>query len=94
MANGARDPEKGKHDSYSPVAKLANARLVLAVLKQLDMDIAIADVSKACWKGRFNRGTVFVWAAPGHSTFPGECWEVLTPINGSEAVWAHDSGGS
>jgi hypothetical protein len=52
VANGARDPEKGKHDSYSPVAKLANARLVLAVLKQLDMDIVIADVSKAYWKGR------------------------------------------
>jgi hypothetical protein len=64
------------------VAKLANARLVLAVLKQLDMEIVIADVSKACWKGRFNRGTVFMWAAPGCATFPGECWEVFAPING------------
>ena len=64
------------------MAQLANARLILAVLKQLDMELVIADVSKAYWKGRFNRGTVYMWAAPGFFTFQGKVWEVLAPING------------
>jgi hypothetical protein len=55
VANGARGPEKGKHEPCSPVAQLANARIVLAMIAQLKMDLVIADVSKARWKGRFNR---------------------------------------
>jgi hypothetical protein len=58
VANGARDPEKGQHESYSPVAQLATARLVLAMMKELYVDMVIADVSKAHWKGRCNREVV------------------------------------
>jgi hypothetical protein len=82
VANGARDPEKGQHDSYNPVAQLANARIALAIIAQLKMDLVIAGISKACWKGRFNRTNVHTWAAPGFSKFDGEVWKVLAPING------------
>ena len=82
VANGARDPEKGQHGSYSPVAQLATARVVLAMIKELKMDMVIADVSKAYWKGRYNREVVYMWAAEGFQRFEGEVWKVLAPING------------
>jgi hypothetical protein len=82
VANGARDPDKGQNETYSPVAQLANVRVVLAMIKELQMELVVADVSKAYWKGRYNRGSVYMWAAKGFSSFEGECWEVLAPING------------
>ena len=82
VANGARDPEKGVHDSYSPVGQLVTARVLMAVIQQTNMDLVLLDVGKAFWKGRLNRKAVYMWAAEGFADFEGEVWKILGPIQG------------
>jgi len=82
VANGARDPDKGKEGSYSPVGQLVTARVLMCIINQLDMDLVLLDIGKAFWKGRLNRKAVYMWAAEGFADFEGEVWKILGPIQG------------
>jgi hypothetical protein len=82
VANGARDPEKGEYDTYSPVGQLVTVRVLMAVIQQTQMDLVLLDVGKAFWKGRLNRKAVYMWAAEGFADFEGEVWKILGPIQG------------
>jgi hypothetical protein len=82
VANGARDPDKGKEESYSPVGQLVTARVLMCIINQLDMDLVLFDMGKAFWKGRLNRKAVYMWAAEGFAEFEGEVWKILGPIQG------------
>ena len=82
VANGAKDPAKGKHDSHSPVGQLVTARVIMALITELEMDLVLLDIGKAFWKGRLNRKAVYMWAAEallskgkfGKSWDPSKVW--------------------
>ena len=69
MAGGSQEKDSGD-DTFSPVLKLENAKVVLAVIVQEQMELKMIDVKKAFFKGRLHK-PCYIWAPDGHAAFPG-----------------------
>ena len=80
VADGSQEQDHG-NDTYSPVLKLENVKVVLAVIAQEGLDLKCIDIKKAFFKGRLQQ-PVYIWAPPGFESFSGEVWCVLLPIYG------------
>jgi hypothetical protein len=48
VANGARDPDEGKEESYSPVGQLVTARVLMGIVNQLEMDLEGSTQPESC----------------------------------------------
>ena len=80
VANGSQE-EQTDDDTFSPVLKLENVKVILAVIAQEQMCVKLIDVKKAFFKGRLHK-PIYIWAPDGHASFEKEIWSVLLPIYG------------
>ena len=80
VADGSQEDTAGV-DTFSPVLKMENVKVVLAVIAQERMDLRLIDIKKAFFKGRLHQ-PCYIWAPEGFATFPGEIWSVQLPTCG------------
>ena len=80
VADGSQEDTTGV-DTFSPVLKLENVKVVLAAIAQERMDFRMIDIKKAFFKGRLHQAC-HIWAPEGFASFPGEIWSVQLPIYG------------
>jgi hypothetical protein len=78
VADGSQE-DASDDETFSPVLKLENVKVVLAVIAQEQMELKMIDVKKAFFKGRLHK-PCYIWAPDGRAAFPGEIWSVQLPI--------------
>ena len=67
VANGSQE-EQTDEDTFSPVLKLENVKVVLAVIAQEQMCVKLIDVKKAFFKGRLHK-PIYIWAPDGQGEY-------------------------
>ena len=66
VAGGSQEDTTGV-DTFSPISKMENVKVVLAIIAQERMDLRLIDIMKAFFKGRLHQ-PCYIWAPEGLRT--------------------------